>query len=631
MADNTDIAFDLQVKGVEQSIKSVKDLKSAITALQNEAESSDIGSEQYKNAIEQLELLNDKLKEVSQTEKQATKSAEDLSKAEKEATKETQDLRKQFEVLEDELFLLAGQGKQNTKQFKDLTVEAAKLNKKIDEVNSSLGGNETERAAMGFSKLKDGLMNLDFKSVKEGLNGIKTALAATGVMLIVMAVSYLIANFDELSKGSGGLAKALRFVGDIIGQVVAAGEKMLNFITDTLGLTNELSRSIEKQGEVLLENSNKTKAALAEQVKGFDNQIAAAKAAGKSTVDLEIAKQEAIIETNKKIAEQMIAFVKSGGVMTTEQKKLFDESITNIKNAKASENLVIITAEKDKNDKLKASRDAEYAIRLAESDAFWNNELANIAADKAAKDAAMFAEEQAQLDLEARQVAQDEAMIAGTQARNDKARQDKKDKDKAAADESAAEEKMWRENSLQAAGELTTSLSSLSDSYFYFKRKNLEKGSSEDLKQAKKQFNINKGLAIASATISGIQGVVNALSAQSILPEPFGTALKAVTAVAVGVAAGANIAKISSSKFNEGGGGGGGGVSPATPSIPAPPTISTPENNTNKTTSFDETGKNLNAPTTVTPTIKVTATVGVDEISAKKDRVDVLENQSTFK
>jgi chromosome segregation ATPase len=625
MADNTDIAFDLQVKGVEQSIKSVKDLKSAITALQNEAESSDIGSEQYKNAIEQLELLNDKLKSVSQTEKQTAKATEDLAKAEKEATKETQDLRKQFEVLEDELFLLAGQGKQNSKQFKDLTIEAAKLNKKIDEVNSSLGGNETERAAMGYGKLKEGLMNLDFKSVKEGLTGIKTALAATGVMIIVMAVSYLYENFEELSKGSGLLAKALQFVGNIITQVTDG----INWLTDSIGITNT---ALDDMGEATVKNAEKSTEALKTQTNEYDRQIAAAKAAGKSTVDLEIAKQAAIIETNKALVQQTIAYVQQGGVLNEEQKKLLTGQLEAIKTAVTTQQVVTLTAEKEKNEKLKVVRDAENAIRLAESDAFWNKELANIAADQAAKDAARFAEEQAQLDLEARQIAQDEAMIAGTQARNDAARQDKADKDKAAADKAAADEKMWRDNSLQAAGELTTSLSSLSDSYFYFKRKNLEKGSAEDLRQAKKQFNINKGLAIASATISGIQGVVNALSAQSIIPEPFGTALKAVTAVAVGVAAVANIAKISSSKFNEGGGGGaGGGVSPTMPSIPAPPTISTPENNTNKTTSFDETGKNLNAPTTVTPTIKVTATVGVDEISAKKDRVDVLENQSTFK
>ena len=48
----------------------------------------------------------------------------------------------------------------------------------------------------------------------------KTAMAAVGIGLIVQLVQYLIENFDELSKGSNGVAKALRFVGDIIGEIL---------------------------------------------------------------------------------------------------------------------------------------------------------------------------------------------------------------------------------------------------------------------------------------------------------------------------------------------------------------------------------------------------------------------------
>ncbi|CAB4204324.1 hypothetical protein UFOVP1393_49 [uncultured Caudovirales phage] len=721
MADNTSIAFGLKVDGVEQSIKSVKDLKSAITALQNEAESSDIGSEQYKNAIEQLELLNEQLKSVSQTEKQAAKSAEDLAKAEKEATKETQDLRKQFEVLEDELFLLAGQGKQNTKQFKDLTVEAAKLNKKIDEVNSSLGGNETERAAMGFSKLKDGLMNLDFKSVKEGLTGIKTALAATGVMLIVMAVSYLVANFDELSKGSGLLAKALQFVGAIIKQVTDG----IMWLTDNLGLTNS---ALDAMGDATVENANKSKEALAGQTAEYDRQIAAAKAAGKSTIDLEIAKQAAIIETNKALIEQTIAYVKQGGTLDEEKKKLLSEQLNTIKGAVATQNLIVTTAEKEKNDKLKTLSDENKAANLEAIKAIEDAKIAAIkdeelrafakevldnerrikdiaaskasndlknqqleanevlfqdnltkinedgaakrkaiddkaAADKATADAKALADRKIVVDAEnaekmavaqlailkdqtdqaalieqlrvKREIALQDATLTATQKLIiDQQYENDVDAIKAAglakrkADEGAAVN-----GSLQLATQSLAATQQLTDLFFDYKKKGLQKGSKEEIKAAENQFKVNKALQIANAVVSGIQGVMAAYSSGSAIPI-IGAVAGPAFAILAGISAAANIAKIASAKFNPGttsapssvGDTGG-----AAPNIPAPPTISTPENNTNKTTSFDETGKNLNAPTTVTPTIKVTATVGVDEISAKKDRVDVLENQSTFK
>ena len=110
---------------------------------------------------------------------------------------------------------------------------------------------------------------------------------------------------------------------------------------------------------------------------------------------------------------------------------------------------------------------------------------------------------------------------------------------------------------LDIAQTTTQSLSSLSDLYFAVKSANTKKGSAEDLANAKKQFKINKALSITSAVISGIQGVVNALSAQSVVPEPFGTVLKVATAVGVGLAAAANVAKIAGTQFNEGGGGGG--------------------------------------------------------------------------
>jgi hypothetical protein len=74
----------------------------------------------------------------------------------------------------------------------------------------------------------------------------------------------------------------------------------------------------------------------------------------------------------------------------------------------------------------------------------------------------------------------------------------------------------------------------------------------------KKAFERNKALQISMAVMSGIQGVINALTAQSVIPEPFGTILKAVNAVVIGATTVANIAKIKATKYTGSGGGGGG-------------------------------------------------------------------------
>jgi hypothetical protein len=631
MAEDKNIAIKVEIEGVEKSITTVKDLKDSIKKLQEQAENSDFGSESYKNAVEELDRLNASLKSVTQTEEQYAKSLQDIVKAEKEAIVESQDLRKQFEKLENELFLMAGQGKQNTKEFRALTVEAANLNKKIDAVNGSLGENSAGRAAAGFSQLKDGLVNLDFDSVKKGLTAMKTALASTGIMLIVMAVSYLITNFEELSKGTGLLGVVLRAVGAYIGTFIDA----LTWFTDKIGLTTS---ELDAMRESMVANAEKAKEALGEQTKEYDRLIAVAKSNGESTVEIELQKQRAIQATNEMILRQMLAQVKSGVELDEAQKKLLTSTLASVKDTHTAITVIENTDRKDKAEKdKKAAEDWAAKKKSIDDKAAADKKTLDekAAADKKIIDDKLLADEKAlneqrkksaeelrQLKYKAdneENAANEAKMLAADKSRADDLEK-KKAYDKAGADTFLS----ITSTSLQSAQQLT-------DLFFEFKRGSLQKGSAEELAAAKKQFNINKGLAIASATISGIQGVVNALSAQSVVPEPFGTILKVASAVSVGIAAAVNIAKISKSKFDAGGGGGGGGSTPSTsmPSvpIPSPPTLNTPNANTNSGTTFDSTGKNTSA---TTPTINVNATIGVDEINSKQNRVSVLEKQSTF-
>lgn len=636
MADNTSIAFGLKIDGVEQSIKSVKDLKSAIKSLQDEAEGADIGSEQYKNAIENIEKLNDVLKEVTQTEKQAAKAMEDMAEAQSEAVKETGDLRKQFEKLEDELFLLAGQGKQNTKEFRDLANEAAKLNKKIDDVNQSLGGSGAERAEAGFGKLGESLTKLDFKGVAQGAKMMGTALAATGVMLIVQAVTYLIANFDELSKGSGGLAKALRFVGDIIGDIIATGEQMLNFITDFIGLTTEAERKAGEAAEKLANSTydsiNKVSGALDNQTIAYDKQMAILKASGKDVSALEKEKLENIVKTNNAIVQQMSALdlsdEKNKQRLLAAAKAAYD----------ASEQLKVneAAAQKEREDKAAAAyakalekKKADDAIRLAESDAFWNAELALQEEYRKEEYILNKKAEDDQIAAEAAQMLRDENMYLWVAQKNREAREKKEADDKAAKDKELAELKALEDAKFDIIRGGLDNAQKVSDLFFEFKSKNLVKGSKEEEEVAKKQFQVNKAISLTLATNNGVEAVLNAFKSGQASPiTPFFPAFPFVQASLAGVFAAANIAKIASSKFQPSGGGGGGGdVSAPMPSIPAPPTIATSSNNTNQSTTFDESGKNLEFKQ---PQINVTATVGVDEIASKSNRVSVLENQSTF-
>lgn len=169
------------------------------------------------------------------------------------------------------------------------------------------------------------------------------------------------------------------------------------------------------------------------------------------------------------------------------------------------------------------------------------------------------------------------------------------------------------QNSFAVAKATNDSLQGLSDLFFAIKGRNLKKGSAEEMAMAKKQFKINKGLSISSAIISGLQGVIAATSA----PFPLNIALP----IAVGLTAAAGVAKIASTKFNDGGAGG------SVPTIAAPnvgsvPTINAPSQST---TSLNPDGsvRATNAPPT---TIK--AYVVETEITGTQNNVQQIESSA---
>ena len=80
---------------------------------------------------------------------------------------------------------------------------------------------------------------------------------------------------------------------------------------------------------------------------------------------------------------------------------------------------------------------------------------------------------------------------------------------------------------------------------------NLYQGNDE--KKQRRAYEVSKGISIAQTTISTIQGVMNALSAKSTIPEPFGQALKVANAVSIASAGALNVAKITATGFQGGG------------------------------------------------------------------------------
>ena len=701
MAEDKNIAIEVEVKGVEKSIESMKDLKNAIKAAKDEqvkmAASFGEGSKEYLDATKNLSGLKDKVDDLNDS-------------------------------------------------------------------TQSLKGTGFEQLNQGFAQMKDGIMNLDFEKVKTGLTAMKSgigafansaktalqsvkgAIIATGIGALVVALGAIYLYWDDIKGAIDGVSAEQKKLNELtkanfesekeklttlnsqdntlklqgksereilkikiaqLDVITAAGiaqyestittqksqkaaaernKEILLGILDFMNIPmNVLLKTIDSVGNMLGKNfglakgfqdkikdlvlsgdkelEDKQAKELADQEKGLEdlkNQRAGFQLSIKK-IDADAAKtssenKKKAAEDDKKLIDDLIAYNKLAGIenqkidnadaltranlkiakdqddiaakinlltvqrnielqnaeLTSTDKKLIEQKYLNdveaLKKAAAEKQKAIdakILSDKNKDDiagaQLKVAQDVEDV----------NAKIALLAVQK-------------DIELQNANLTANEKLLINQKYENDVTALKKAEGEKQAADE-----KKSREESFAKAQNAVANLQALSDAFFTFKRLTLKKGSAEELAAAKKQFNINKALAITTATIQGVQGVLAAFSSGAAVPV-VGAVLGPAYAVLAGVVAAANIAKIASAKFDEGGGGGGavtsGGATPSVP-IPSPPTLNTPGANTNSGTTFDSTGKNTSA---TTPTINVNATIGVDEINSKQNRVSVLEKQSTF-
>ena len=255
--------------------------------------------------------------------------------------KSLQDLKTARKDLQNEML----QG--NTNAAKSL----AQLEDKFEDLKDatkSVKGDGIEPLRNSFGMFKDGIMNFDMGKIGTAFKGLGAAMKAVPIFLLVEGITYLITNFKELSEGTGILAKVLQPVGELIGWITDG----LYALTDAIGLTNT---TLDKMGEDTVKNAEASKEAISQQNAEYDRQIKVAKAAGESTVELEKAKQQAIIDTNIQIVKQIEAFVRAGGVLDAEKKKLLTASLESIKNAVSDQEVIdnaAILKKKEDNQKV---------------------------------------------------------------------------------------------------------------------------------------------------------------------------------------------------------------------------------------------------------------------------------------
>lgn len=493
----------------------------------------------------------------------------------------------------------------------------AELKDKLDDLNDStktLKGSGVERISSSFGLLGEGLKNFDFGAIKTGFSGIGAAMKAVPIFLLVEGITYLITNFDNLTKGSGPLARALKAVGDVIGGVI-------NFVTDLIGLTSESERALGRQADAIKKHTEQSTQALAKTTAEYDRQISVMKANGESTVKVEKDKQRAIMDTNAAIIHQLLAYKKAGGELSEEQRKQLVASTEAIKTAQTSITLIDV----EENNRRKEA----YKKRLEEKKAL--DEKAQKEKEEADAKVKADAEkaEQERIRLEEKKQADYEKFLEWEKAARLKRDQEevaefieKENQLKKEQEDNAKRKKEYAERDFKLTKDGLAAGQALSDAVFAIQASKLKKGSAESEALAKKQFQVNKAFNLATATADGYKAVISTFAGT-----PGGVVIKSIAASIAGVFAAAQIAKIASAKFE------GGGSAPTadtniggnTMTTAEPPTITQPIASTAQTP-----GTNFDAQGNVIGGGPMKAYVVETEITNKQTTVNRLESQAQF-
>jgi hypothetical protein len=202
------------------------------------------------------------------------------------------------------------------------------------------------------------------------LKAFRIALAATGVGLLVFGLIALIENFDKVKRALENSIPGFKAVSNAIGDAV-----------DTIKEWVGASDDAERAGAAFDAATKKQNEAADAVVKSYERRIAVEKAAGRSTTQLEIEREQAVIAANEKILKdyrnKSTELVKLDEEQKQKAVQLAKDAADAI--AESQNNILVIRAEAAKKAADAAKANAE-AIAKAELETFRNllNETASL-------------------------------------------------------------------------------------------------------------------------------------------------------------------------------------------------------------------------------------------------------------
>lgn len=612
MADEQ-IGIEIEIKGSQKTLKSVKDLKDAVKELEKTASEADYGSDEYLKATKSAEDLKKKMAELS-------------GDATKKLSQSLNDLKRQYKELK-----VALSEASDPNEFKRLSAELNDVEGKIGDMNDAASlavGSGVEQLQKSIGLVGEGLRNFDFEKVKIGFKGIGNAMSAAAPFALIAAIGFLIENFaavvDFVKTATGTWSDEEKAVK----RATKAYEAQTKVTTELVTQYDNELKILEAQGKSEGKILEVKKLKIAAQIQQLKASVAVQEATIneiKANDDLSESLSRATAWVQRKLGneqaallyEATIQFQKNERIKEEQTKK--EEALRTISSLEAD--LVVLQINNDKKVADSAKKNFDDAEKRRQE------ELKKIGEANKAKEEAI-----KQFSTNSRNLLAEE-QAADTAAKKKKADEDLKieiakfDEEQRLKKENEEKKKKLDEETAKAKAQLEkesfNAAKNLSDAVFAIQIGNAKKGSAEETKLKKQQFQINKAFAVTQATIDGIRAVQTVLATY---PLPLSIPIAAAT----GVSSAANIAKIVSAKF-EGGASSGSVSAPSVGSgstnLPTPPTIQ----QSNTTTQFDNQGNNLGQ-SNQRQVIDITGKVSVsqNDIEEKQKRADRLKVQTTF-
>jgi hypothetical protein len=437
MATKVEIIYEAEATSLKATVNEVNKANDAVVA--SAQESSKKVADTYKTAGKSIAAAFSG-GEVKKALADQNKSFEDLNKKAVPLTRVLRGLKNELNALEE-----AGKG--GTEQFRQLEREAARLEDQIGDTRArvsnlasdtfkfdaaveatqglaagfeiaqgaaALFGSESEdlqkallkvQAATAIANGVQQVANLLLEESKiktlvltnaqvayatvvgtstGAMKAFRIALAATGIGLIVIGLVALIENFDKVKRVLENSIPGFKEVSNAIGGVV-------DTIKEWVGASGEAERA----GAAFDAATKKQNAAADAVVKSYERRIDIEKAAGRSTTQLEIEREQAVIDANEKILKDYRSKSSEIVQLDEEEKQKAVQLARDAADAiaESQNNILVIRTEAAKEASDKAKEEAKKAAE---------------AEKKAAEDVAKARENLAKLETDALQAQLDE-------------------------------------------------------------------------------------------------------------------------------------------------------------------------------------------------------------------------------